>query len=213
MKKAIVLVCLATVSMAGLAFGQKIRVVDGNPPETAKARGDAFQAAVMLQDSGRQSYREASLDESFFDGQRFRLRVTASQDGYLYVLCENSQKTAVMLYPNESSSSDNTVTRSRRVTIPDRAWFQFDEEPGTEHVYVILAANPIADLDRAAQNGGELPLDLLDEYAQLDNGRTKGIIRTQEGDIAVRHLDLRHESRPAWRRFPSRPDPDESPER
>jgi hypothetical protein len=187
-------VALMTI-FAALAYGQRIRTVDGDTAESASVRGEAIRISVMLQDSGRQTYREAALDEVFFDGQRFRLRVSAAREGYLYVLCGNSQGSAVVLFPNNSGADTNHVPENRPVTVPGKSWFQFDEEPGTERVYVLLADNPIAELDSASGGGGEISPDVIERYAQLDTGRNKGIIRTEDGDISVRRVDLRHESR------------------
>jgi hypothetical protein len=195
MKK--VLTIAAVLSLSGLAFAQRIRVVEDDPPEAVYARGKSIQATILLREPGRQSSREAQLDDVFFDGQRFRLRVAAPQDGYLYVICENSQGTAVVLYPNDNGPNgpSNRVRESRHLTIPSRNWFQFDNEPGTERLYLVLAEDPIAELDRVARRGGEIPLDLLGRYTRLGDGQTKGIIRADDGDFLVRRIELRHESR------------------
>ena len=187
MKKAMSIA--AVLGILGLALAQKIGIVE--------AFGKSIQVSIMLQEPGRQSYREVPLDDVFFDGQRFRLKVSAPKDGYLYVICENSQGTVAVLYPTdfEPNSATNYARQSRRMTIPEWSWFQFDNEPGTERLYLVLAEDPIAELDRAARRGREIPLDLADRYTRLDDGQNKGIIHRDDGDITVRRIDLRHESR------------------
>jgi Domain of unknown function (DUF4384) len=186
---------LLTVLLGTSAFGQRIVVVDDAPRKDIYASPALIQATIYLQESP-QTYREASFDDVFFNGQRFRLQVTPTQNGYLYMLCENSQGSAVVLYPNDSSASGNHVRAARPVTVPGRSWFQFDEDPGTERVYVILSRRPIPELERASQRGGDLNPQLLDRYAGTQSSDAKGIVRTADpDDYLVREIDLRHEQR------------------
>src|SRR5258708_30033693 len=57
--------------LASVAFGQRIVVVDNDAPEQNYLRSGAIRATLMLEE-GRQVYREAPLNDVFFDGQRFR---------------------------------------------------------------------------------------------------------------------------------------------
>jgi hypothetical protein len=182
------------VCFGSLACGQRILVVDDDAPGRGDFRGD-FSASILLRE-GPSTLREASFDDAFFNGQKFRLEVTANQSGYLYVLCENSQGSTVVLYPGHGSVSGNHVREARRVSIPSRSWFQFDQEPGTEHVYLVLSPRPIPELERSAQRGGELNGEFLDRYANTQATEAKGIYQTERApEVQVREFELRHEQR------------------
>lgn len=182
--------------LAAPLFGQRI-VADPDDPDTAPDRGvrrEAIRASILLQSTGRT--READPRDTFFDGQRFRLRVSTDRDGYLYAFCLNSQGSAVMLYPNRYSDPENRMDSAPRL-IPDSGWFQFDQETGTERVYLILAERPLPDLERAAQRGGEVSQRTLDRYMRSATGGDKGIgvARDDAAEYVVRKLNLRHEAR------------------
>jgi Domain of unknown function (DUF4384) len=188
----------ALLLVTATAFAQQIKIVDGDSPEDQNTHPPTIQASVMLQDV-RQAYREAFPDDVFFDGQRFRLNVSSARSGYLYILCENSQGSATVLFPNDPDKPANYVRQSRQVTVPGKSWFQFDEEPGIERVYLVLSANPIAPLDRAARRGGEISAELIESFVQPAPAQERGITLADDGVIAVRKIELRHEPRNAGR--------------
>jgi hypothetical protein len=181
---------LAALLVAAPVFAQQ-----DQPRE--QQRSSPIQASVLLRtaDGG---YRQANVEDTFFDGQRFRLRVNSNLDGYLYALCLNSQGSALVLFPNSQGEPANHLYRNRRVTIPDNAWFQFDREPGTERVYLVMSERPIAELERASQRGGEIDRRLLDKYVRAGGGESgdKGIGLSGDDDsYVVRRIDLLHEPR------------------
>ncbi len=195
MKKAIGVGVMVLSFVAALVSGQQIRLAGDDSSERAKSNEQAMPTSVLLRAPDGQLYRKADVNDTFFNGQRFRLQISPLQDGYLYVLCQNSQGSGVLLYPNSFGSAANRVHESHPVTIPNKSWFQFDEEPGRERVYLVLAENPIVELDRAARRGGDISMEMLDRYTHLDSTRSLGIIDTDEGNIFAQRIDLQHESR------------------
>src|SRR5271169_2866338 len=141
------------------------------------AAGFGYAAQAAGRDSGQIATRIMLLDENdpsqgphevadtrtFYDGQRFRVTVKPRTAGYLYVMCQASQGEAKLLFPNESS--DNYVQAGQVSSLPGRGWFRFDQEPGVEHVFIVLSDHPISDLDKSANEGGDMPMATLQRYA------------------------------------------------
>jgi hypothetical protein len=157
---------------------------------------------ILLSDPDTRATHEVSDKRTFFDGERFRLAVNPNQPGYLYVLCRTSQGEARLLFPN-TASGNNRVDAGTKRTLPERGWFRFDEEPGTEHVFVMVSPRPISELDAAADDGGELDGALLDRYTHpaphawrnAGGYEDRGIDIEREAFYSMKVLHLRHESR------------------
>jgi hypothetical protein len=170
-----------------------------------RAENVGLNARVALLDEGRDGRsREhlVSARRTFYDGQRFRLRIEAGRPGYVYVLCQTSQGNVVLLSP--AQASDNFIDGGTVSSLPIRGWFRFDREPGAERLYIVLSEQPITELDDAAERGSELSPSTLRQYttdALVENGNdsvTRGIEVDTVSERIVKRLILRHESREAW---------------
>lgn len=178
------------------------RTTDQPAPPAAQAQSSptGIRAQIMVADGRSRSLRAAAPNDVFMDGQRFRLRVTSGAEGHLYVLCQNSQGNANILFPTLDTDALGSEVGGRvAVTIPDSGWFEFDSEPGIEQVFLLVSARPLNDLDRAVEQGGDLAPDVLQRYATGRPARragpaSKGVVFTGS-DILVRRLELVHESR------------------
>jgi len=163
--------------------------------------GPIVTRILLLDDrDSSQGTHEVTDTRTFYDGQRFRMTVKPRTAGYLYVMCQSSQGEAKLLFPNESS--DNFVEAGQVSSLPGRGWFRFDEEPGVEHMFILLSDHPISDLDKAVNEGGNMPMATLQRYATgasekgIDIG-AEGITVDRTTQPIVKQLDLRHRSRRA----------------
>lgn len=150
----------------------------GKAPAAAK-----LQASILLQQSNRK-LKEMPTDEMFYSGERFRLKLRSDRDGYLYVLLRDAQGQAQLIYPSaqDLDDTDNKIARNQAQSVPARDFFRFDETAGTERVWVVVAPRPLADLDRAARDGGELSANLFRHYTSAEQAGAKGIDREGAGD-------------------------------
>src|ERR1017187_10436585 len=87
---------------------QRLIVVDDDSKPSQFGKREAIQTTVLLQTSERKTL-EVPDGSVFFDGQRFRLQISAGQSGYLYVLCENAQGSTTILNPNPLTYVPNHV--------------------------------------------------------------------------------------------------------
>ncbi len=188
---------------AQLCAQEVIILGDDAPAARATRRANSvnyINAQILIADGRSGNLKAAVPDDTFYDGQRFRLRVTADSDGHLYVLCLNSQGTANVVFPTPNTDAlGSQVGRRGPITIPDSGWFQFDSEPGVERLFLLVSANPLDDLEQAIDQGGALSAELLRRYStgrpsRRENAAAKGLTYTG-ADILVRKLELIHESR------------------
>ena len=167
--------------------------------QAVEPASDMINTRILLEDSRNRALREVSDKKTFYDGQRFRLAVTSRRSGYLYILCETSRGETKLLHPS-GSFAENAIESGESVTFPGRGWFRFDNDPGAEKVFVIMTASPIAELDKAGAEGGDITPDMLRHYARLsvdEDSATdaKGIEVVRPAFSGVKKIVLKHESK------------------
>ncbi len=101
-----------------------------------------------------------STGEHIFEAwYQVRLMITSAQAGYLYVVNEgppdpkNNLPNYVMLFPDNESKWSAAISAERTVQIPppigqpDLEWIQFDEEKGTEKLWLIWSETQVPELE------------------------------------------------------------------
>lgn len=102
---------------------------------------------------------EASLADGSTvpSGQRFKLRLQANSDCYLYVLLYDSRSKASVLFPHREVALSNQVRGGVSYEVPPGStWYWLDNHPGLETFYLVASYVPLEDLDallRAMQQG------------------------------------------------------------
>ena len=91
---------------------------------------------------------EVDADTVFRSGDRIRFAFEPNVDGFLYVIQRGSTGRWSVLLPHpQIAGGRNAVTRFGEVTVPPPGgWFRFDENPGSEEVFVYLSREPIRTL-------------------------------------------------------------------
>ena len=102
----------------------------------------------LLKRNADNNYDEVDTDTVFRSGDSIRFSVESNDSAYLYIVQQGSSKTWNLLFPNQETSS-NRVERNREYDIPGSAnRFTFDEQAGTERMFLILSRRPEADLEK-----------------------------------------------------------------
>lgn len=154
---------------------------------------------ILLQVNGRSAPRQVSEKSTFYDGQRFRLEVKLRRSGYIYVLYQTNRDRA-RLIPASGEFVSSSSESGEYTTFPEQGWFRFDDDPGTEQVVVILASEPLAELDKAGEAGDEIPLEMMHRYSERSlvdssGGEERGLDTTAPSVPSVKRILLRHEPR------------------
>lgn len=94
--------------------------------------------------------REVDSDTVFRSGDRIKLQVQASDKAYLYLVLKGSSGRWKVLFPTpEIADGDNRIQPDTTYMVPsnERAWFSFDEQVGSEQLFILLSRKPQQDLE------------------------------------------------------------------
>jgi serine/threonine protein kinase len=157
---ALVLVLVAgLVIAAAWSLRQRSAVVAPAPTSIASERKLSYWMTVQKYRNGQpfQDPFRLAGEINFEKDYRVRLNVSSAQAGYLYILNEgpsNSRNTPsfVVLFPSTTANEGlSFLAENQRVEIPQRSWFQFDAEEGTEKLWLIFSANAVPELEAVKQ--------------------------------------------------------------
>jgi hypothetical protein len=91
---------------------------------------------------------EVDPDTVFLSGDRIRLRVDVNTPGYLYIINRGSSGNWNPLFPSANiAKGDNHVQKGVEYEIPAGYVFTFDEQPGTEKLFIVFSRKPVSDLE------------------------------------------------------------------
>ena len=104
--------------------------------------GKAFQDPFRLRD-----------DINFEKDYRIRLNITSAQGGRLYLLNEgpaarDETPTFNVLFPSPTANDGSALlTENREIRIPEQSWLKFDDEQGTEKIWVIWSEKDVPEME------------------------------------------------------------------
>lgn len=96
-------------------------------------------------------FAEVDSDTTFRSGDRIRLHVDTNTTGYLYVVMQGSSGNWRLLFPSSDvEGGSNRIEKGSSQQIPagDRGQFVFDQQAGTEKLFLVLSRKPEPDLDK-----------------------------------------------------------------
>lgn len=90
----------------------------------------------------------------FKNGDRIRISLEPNIDGYIYVFHTEGDGPPEMIYPDARlEGGDNWIEAHVPIDVPSTVetderlkWFQFYGNPATEHLYVVVTREPLADV-------------------------------------------------------------------
>jgi hypothetical protein len=150
--------------------------------------------AVLKRDASGQ-YTEVDPDTNFRSGDRIRLHVDANTSGYLYVVMQGSSGTWKLLFPSAEVAGGSNLVRkgeSRQIPSGDRGQFVFDEQAGSEKLFIVLTRQPEPDLDKLIYSMGGKPGDAKDRSLVAQASVSDNVVsnlRTQSRDLVFEKVD------------------------
>jgi hypothetical protein len=113
----------------------------------------------------------------FEKDDQVRLHVGSPQDGHLYIFNEgpphNGEAPPLnVLFPSPTANNGlSLVASGQTVDIPKQSWFRFDQEEGTEKLWLVWSANSITELEATKQ---------------FANDKDRGVIGSPDLDRSVK---------------------------
>jgi len=106
----------------------------------------------VLQETAGGGVMETDPESVFRSGDRIRLAIEANERAHLYIVQRGSSGNWSLLFPSpEIAGGENVIEKGRRYETPAGYWFAFDEQPGKERLFVVLARRPEPDLGKMIQ--------------------------------------------------------------
>jgi serine/threonine protein kinase len=117
---------------------------------------------------------------------QIRLNVSSPQSGFLYILNEGPHGQGqpaefVVLFPSTSSNSGSAlINENQPIQIPEKSWIRFDQEKGTERVWLVFSRNAITELEPIRTYASMKTQGLITDASLRD--RVQQFLRTHAED-------------------------------
>jgi len=158
-KSRAILIAPILVVLAGLVIGAVVLWRrGGSKPTTASAPGVqrtmSYWITVQKYRNGKpyQDSFRLSDDINFEKDYRIRLNFTSAQSGRLYLLNQgpaaDQTPTFNLMFPSETANNGSALIKeNQQIQIPQQSWFQFDEQQGTEKIWVVWSEKDVPELE------------------------------------------------------------------
>jgi len=101
-----------------------------------------FRSLVARHSEGFDVQAQAEKTRLRIDRDDLRFSVSASREGYVYVLLAGPDGSLVQLYPNDRAKN-NHIGAGETMRLPSSSWpLKAADPPGPEHFFVLVAAEP-----------------------------------------------------------------------
>lgn len=88
-------------------------------------------------------------DTIFHAGDKIQLEVQANSPGYLYIITKGSSGTWKPMFPSaDLENGDNHVDGWHSYTLPPKSRMVFDQQTGTERMFIVFSREPEKDLEQ-----------------------------------------------------------------
>lgn len=121
----------------------------------------SFNCRLRVQDSRSEAAKEITLPAAalleFTAGQRIRFYFSSQEPGYLYILDQSIGTNRppaefVTLFPSPTANGGSSgIPASQQIAIPQESWLEFDQEKGTERLWMIWSGTKLPLLDGLAR--------------------------------------------------------------
>jgi serine/threonine protein kinase len=220
LKVALVVILLSALAIAGaVLWPRNVSTPVVSPPPTPVERVVSYWITVQKYRDGKPYQDPFRLrdDINFEKDYKIRLHLTSSQTGRLYLLNEGPPAEADqiptynVLFPSETANKGSALLReNQQIQIPEESWFQFDEQQGTEKIWVVWAEKDVPEMeaikgfanpkDRGAVSSPALRTAVneflkahsaTNSYVKRDEDKKETIVRAN-GAILIHVIKLEH---------------------
>lgn len=135
---------------------------------------------AILKKTASGEWLELAPESVFHSGDRIRITVTANAPGYLYIINRGSSGAWTPLYPPADGQAPQ-LEAGKELTFPPEGSFMFNDQPGTEELFLLFARWPITQLPPAAEQSSTV--------AKLDDRSVAAIRNAYSRDLVIESLD------------------------
>ncbi|OFW37883.1 MAG: hypothetical protein A3J28_02220 [Acidobacteria bacterium RIFCSPLOWO2_12_FULL_60_22] len=173
-------VFFAALLLGGIAFWVTPGTNPPGPPETLPPDRLFSYSMVVQRYRGQEPWGTSFVipGEMIFEADyRIRLLVSSPEPGYFYVLNEGPPQEAAtpsfhVLFPAAEESAVLPANQAVRVPAEEENWLLFDEQEGTEKLWLIWAVRPVEELEAVRRFAGTEHQGVIDDPAEIHRVRT-----------------------------------------
>jgi hypothetical protein len=170
------------------------------PPATGTPLGLKY---TLLKLTGGQM-QEVPTDSIFHAGDRIQFKVETNGPGYLYIISQGSSGTWKPMFPSpDMDGGSNHIDGFHTYTMPAKTRFYFDEQAGTEKMFLVFSREKEVDLENmifSLQGGKEKPVNAPVTMpapeaspqvlrASIDDGMIGRLRNTYARDLIIEAVD------------------------
>jgi hypothetical protein len=172
------------------------------PPPAAVERALNYWVTVQKYRDGK-AYKDPFRlpGEILFEkDDQVRLHFRSPQDGYLYIFNEGPARDGEapplnVLFPSPTSNDGlSLVSSGQTVDIPKQSWFRFDQEEGTEKLWLVWSARSITELEATKQFANDKDRGVIGSPG-LDRSVKDFLSKTRSGSKPTVENDASKETR------------------
>jgi serine/threonine protein kinase len=211
---------IIALSIAGALLWSRQQSATAPPTGTAAPpeRSLSYWVAVQKYRDGRPYQEPFRLrdDINFERDYQIRLNISSPQSGYLYLLNEAPELNGkppsfVVMFPSTTTNQLSArINENEQIQIPEKSWFRFDDQEGTEKIWLVWADQRVDELEavKGYTNPGEKGLiedatrsarlhEFLKSHnssgisVERDENRTETALRAS-GNMLVHVIKLSH---------------------
>jgi serine/threonine protein kinase len=193
--------------IAGLSYGIYKYITGTRPPPPPitqmESKGFNYWLTVQPTRDGKhyQAQYKSNGDDTFENGDKFRLNVKSLEPGYLYIFNERppSSKSLsfIVLYPKKGINDGSSSVSSNQPIQTE--WITFDGPPGTDNYWIVWSGSQLSELESAKNEALNHPQAGLTDQTlvsvkaylkNLDtevNARASRMTASQEVQVRKRH--------------------------
>jgi hypothetical protein len=128
--------------------------------------------------------RPVPADTIFHAGDKIQLEIETNNPGYLYIIGKGSSGTWKPMFPSsEVDNGDNHVEGWRSYLLPPKSRMVFDQQTGTERIFIVFSREPEEDLEKTIYSLQEKKA--APASAPHEPPRTKQLVMTASVDDAM----------------------------
>ena len=152
----LIIILVVVVGIGGLALWRRRASTATTSNVAAKIeRTLSYWITVQKYRDGKPFEKPFRLrdDINFEKDYRLRLNINSPQGGRLYLLNEgpveaDQTPTFNVMFPTTSTNQGSALlTQNQQIQIPEQSWFNFDEQKGTEKIWLVWAEKDVPELE------------------------------------------------------------------
>lgn len=110
--------------------------------------GFRWALGALVERDGETRLEPVTRDVSLRSGERFKMMIELQKPCFVYVIHHSAQDQVSLLFPYSLAQLESDYRVGRRYNVPQGdAWFELDQHPGKESLYLLASPDRLRDLE------------------------------------------------------------------